>query len=145
MNDTSQNLKRHIELLKRKKKVLSQNKSFLKENRAEALELMKYSAAVDTHIFWEDRFEVASLIQPFLNKEMDAEEFHDSLFGLRRNHIAKCKKFLSKLISEEIKYFFPNKESYKVKGFLTFLYCECENFELNFDEEELYTSIRNGF
>jgi hypothetical protein len=106
---------------------------------------MKYSAAVDTHIFWEDRFEVASLIQPFLNKEMDAEEFHDSLFGLRRNHIAKCKKFLSKLISEEIKYFFPNKESYKVKGFLTFLYCECENFELNFDEEELYTSIRNGF
>jgi hypothetical protein len=76
---------------------------------------------------------------------MDAEEFHDSLFGLRRNHIAKCKKFLSKLISEEIKYFFPNKESYKVKGFLTFLYCECENFELNFDEEELYTSIRNGF
>jgi hypothetical protein len=39
----------------------------LKENQAEFLELRKYNAAVDQQIFWEDRFEVASLIQAFLN------------------------------------------------------------------------------
>ena len=76
---------------------------------------------------------------------MDGEEFHDSVFGIRRNHIAKCEKFLSKLVSEELKDFFPNKESYKLKGFLSSLYFECEHFEMNFDEEEFYTSIRNGF
>ena len=76
---------------------------------------------------------------------MDGEEFHDSVFGLRRNHIAKCKKFLSKLVSEELKDFFPNEESYKLKGFLFSLYFECEHFEMNFDEEKFYTSIRNGF
>ena len=145
MADINYNLKRHIELLKRKEKVISQNKSFFKENRTESLELSEYSAAVSQHIFWEDRFEVASVIQAFLNKEMDGQEFHDSVFGLRRNHIDKCDKFLSKLVSEEIKEFFPNKESYKFKGFLSFLYFECEHFEMNWDEERFYNSIRNGF
>ena len=37
------------------------------------------------------------------------------------------------------------KESYKLRGFLSALYFECEHFETNFDEDELYTSIRTGF
>ena len=145
MNIISYNLKRHIELLSHQKKVISQNKSFFKENQAEFLELSQYNAAVDQHIFWEDRFEVASLIQTFLNKEINAEEFHDSVFGLRRTHIAKCNQFLSKLVSEEIKEFFPTKERYKLKGFLSSLYFECEHFEMNWDEETFYNSIQNGF
>jgi hypothetical protein len=145
MNIISYNIKRHIELLKYEKKVKSQNKSFFKENQIEFLELSKYDAAVDQHIFWENHFEVASLIQAFLNKEIDGEGFHDSVFGLRSNHIAKCEKFLSKLVSEDIKEFFPNEKSYKLKGFLSSLYFECEHFEMNFDEEEFYTSVRNYF
>lgn len=143
MNDMNYNLKRHVELLEWKKKILSQNESFFKENRTESLELSKYSAAVSQHIFWEDPFEVASVIQAFLNKEMDGQEFHDSVFGLRRKHLAKCDKFLSRLVSEEIKDFSPTKESYKLKGFLSALYFECEHFETNFDENKLYTSIEN--
>lgn len=46
-------------------------------------------------------------MQAFLNKKMNGQEFHDSVFGFRRNHIAKCDKFLSKLVSEEIKDFSP--------------------------------------
>jgi len=145
MNVINYNIKRHIELLKYEKKIRSQNKSFFKENQTEFLELSKYNAAIDQHIFWEDRFEVASLIQTFLNKEIDGEEFHDSVFGLRRNYITKCEKFLLKLVSEDIKEFFLNKKSYKLKGILSSLYFECEHFEMNFDEEEFYTSIRNGF
>ena len=67
MNVISYNLKRHIELLNHQKNVISQDKSFFKENQAEFLELSRYNAAVDQHIFWENRFEVASLIQTFLN------------------------------------------------------------------------------
>jgi len=145
MNDINYNLKRHVELLKQKKKVLSEKKSFFKENRAEALELSKYNVAVENSLFWEDRFKVASVMEAFLNKKMNAHEFHDSVFGLRRKHLAKCNTFLSKLVSEEIKDFSPSKDAYRLKGFLSALYSECEHFETNFDEDELYTSIQNGF
>jgi len=69
---------------------------------------------------------------------MNGQEFHDSVFGLRRKHLAK-------LVSAEIKDFFPTKKSYKLKGFLSSLYFKCEHFETNFDKDELYTSIGNGF
>ena len=67
------------------------------------------------------------------------------MFGLRRKHLEKCKRFLSKLVSEEIKNFCPNKNVHKLKGFLSALYFECEHFVTNFDEAELYISIENGF
>ena len=145
MNDISYNFKRHIELLNHEKNVMNQGKSFYKENHAEYVELIEYGVAVDAHIFWESRFEVASVMQSFLNQEINAHEFRNSVFGLRRNHIAKCKKFLSKIASGEIKEFLPNKEYYKFKGFLSSLYWQCENFELGWDEEKFYNSIQNGF
>jgi len=95
------NQKRHIQLLKRSQDLKNQGKHLFLENPEEDLELSKYDGAVAQHIFWEDRFEVASLIQAFLNKEMDGEEFHDSVFGLRRKQIAKCDKFLSELALEK--------------------------------------------
>ena len=51
-------------------------------------------------------------------KKINAHEFHDNVFGLRRKHSEKCKRFLSKLVSEEIKDFCPNKNAHKLKGFL---------------------------
>ena len=145
MTNINYNLKRHIELLKQKKKVLNEKKSFLKENPKEALELSEYRANVSQHIVWEDRFEIASVMEDFLSKKIDAHEFHDSVFRLRRKHLEKCNRFLSKLVSEEIKDFCPNKDAHKLKGFLSGLYFECEHFETNFDKAELYTSIENGF
>ena len=145
MTNTNYNLKRHIELLKQEKKVLNEKKSFLKENLKEYLELIKYSANVSQHIVWEDRFEIASVMEDFLSKKIDAHEFHDSVFGLRRIHNIKCHRFLSKLVSEKIKDFYPNKDAYKLKHLLSILYCNCEHFETNFDEAELYTSIENAF
>lgn len=80
-----------------------------------------------------------------MSKKIDAHEFHDSVFGLRNKHLEKCEIFLSKLVSEEIKYFCPDKNSYKLEGFLSALYFDCEHFETEFDEAELYTSIENKF
>lgn len=128
------NLRSHLRLLKQEEKT-----------RNEALELSEYNTQVNQHIEWEERFEIASVMQDFLSKKIDAHEFHDSVFGLRRKSLEKYKKFLSKLVSEEIKDFCPNKNADKLDGFLSFLYFECEHFETNFDEAELYTSIENGF
>ena len=75
----------------------------------------------------------------------DIEEFRESVFGLRRKHMDKYNKFLSKLISKEIEKFSPNKKAEKLNGFLSSLYFECENFEMDSDEETFYNSIRNGF
>ena len=82
MININYNLKRHIELLKQEKKTRNEKKSFWKENQKEALELIKYSAKVSKHIMWEDRFEIASVMQDFLSKKIDPHEFHDSVFGL---------------------------------------------------------------
>ena len=131
MHMSSYNLKRHIELLNCQKNVLSQGKSFLKQNKTEFWELKKYDQAVNSHIAWEKRFKIASLIETFLNKEINAVEFHDLVFELRRNYLDESNKFRSRLVSGEIKEFFPKKESYKIEGFLSFLYFECENFEMN--------------
>jgi hypothetical protein len=145
MININYNLKRHIELLKQEKKIRNEKKSFLKENPKEALELITYDAEVSRHIVWEDRFQIASVMEDFLSKKIDAHEFDDSVFGLRRKHSEKCERFLSKLVSEEIKDFCPNKNAHKLKGLLSTLYFECEHFETNFDETELYTSIENVF
>jgi len=57
------------------------------------LELNGYNASVNPYLFWKDRFEVALLIQVFLNKEMGGQEFHDRVFGLHYQQLAKYAKF----------------------------------------------------
>ncbi len=47
-------LKRHIKLLKQKKKILNEKTSFLKENPKEDLELIKYDAKISEHIVWKN-------------------------------------------------------------------------------------------
>jgi hypothetical protein len=84
-------------------------------------------------------------MENFLSKKINGHEFHDSVFGLRRKNLEKCERFLSKLVSEEIKDFCPNKNTPKLKGFLSSLYFDCEYFETNFEEAELYTSIEKEF
>ncbi len=84
-------------------------------------------------------------MEDFLSKKINAHDFHDSVFGLRRKHIEKCDRFLSKLVSGEIKDFCPNKNSHKTGAILSTLYFDCEAFETNFDEAEFYTSIEDIF
>ncbi len=109
MNNINYNLERHFELVKLKKKFKNQNRSFLKEKRTEFRELTKYEAVISDYIFWEDRFRVASIMEAYLNKEMDSHKFHDIVFGLRSKHLVKCKEFISKLVYGEIKNFFQTK------------------------------------
>lgn len=87
-------------------------------------------------------------MQEFLSRKINAEDFCNRVFELRRNHITECKEFLFKLASGEIKNFVPNKKSPKLKGFLSSLYFECEDYIENindYNDDEFYTCIQNGF
>jgi hypothetical protein len=61
------NQKRHIQLLKRSQDLKNQGKNLFIENREEDFELSKYNIAVAEQIFWQDRYQVALLMEDFLN------------------------------------------------------------------------------
>jgi len=67
------------------------------------------------------------------------------VYGLRRKLINACEKFKLELGSEKVKDFQPDVRSKKLSGFLTGLYCECEHFAEDYENDEFYTSIKNGF
>ena len=143
------NQKRHIELLKRSQDLKNQRKNLFIENQEEDFELSEYNIAVEEHVFWQDRDQVALLMENFLNKKIDGELFCDQIYGLRCKLINTCEKFKLELISssEKIKDFQPDGRSKKLSGFLTGLYCECEYFAEaeDYQNEEFYDSIKNGF
>ena len=62
------------------------------------------------------------------------------IYGLRRKLINACEKLKLELGSGKVKDFQPD-----IRGFLTGLYCECEHFDEDYENEEFYTSIKNGF
>lgn len=137
--------KRHIELLKRSQDFKNQGKNLFLENPEESLELSRYNATVSQHIFWQYRYQVASFMKDFLNRKIDGEELCDLVFGLRRKLIDACDKFILELGSGKVKDFQPDKRAKKLGGFFTGLYCECEDFDEDYENEEFYTSIQNGF
>ena len=141
------NQERHIELLKRSQNLKNQGKIFFYENQEEDFELSEYQIAVEKHIFWEDRYQVLSLLEDFLNNKIDGEEFCDRVYGLRHKLRRTSEKFKLELISnsETMKNFKPDERSEKLSGFLTSLYCECEHFDEEYESDEFYTSIENGF
>ena len=93
----SYNQQRHIQLLKRSQDSKDQGKSFYKESPEEFLELSSYNVAVEQNIFWQQRYKVAELMQAFLNRKIDGQEFCDRVFGLPRNLMIATKKFLTSL------------------------------------------------
>jgi hypothetical protein len=90
-----------IELLECSQDMESQRKSFYKENTEEYLELSEYNIAVERHIFWQDRYQVALLMENFLNRRIDGKEFSDRIYVLCRKPINSCKKFNLELGSEK--------------------------------------------
>ena len=137
--------KRHIQLLKRLQDLKNQGKNLFIENREEDFELSEYNIAVEEHIFWQDRYQVALSMEDFLNRKIDGKELCGRVYGLRRKLINTCEKFTLELSSGKVKDFQPDGRSKKLSGFLTGLYCECEHFAEDYENDEFYTSIKNGF
>ena len=139
------NQQKHIQLLKRDQDFKNQGKSFYKESPEESLELSNYNAAVDQHIFWEQRYKVDELMQDFLNRKIDGQKFCGRVFGLRRNLMIASDKFLVQLGAGEVKDFQPDPRSKKLSGFLDGLFCYCDDFMEDYENDEFSNAMQNGF
>jgi len=136
---------RHIELLKRSQDLKNQGKNIFIENPEEDFELSEYDIAVEKHIFWQDWYQVALSMEDFLNRKIDGEELCGGVDRIRRKLRNACEKFMLELGSGKVKDFQPDVRSKKLSGFLTGLYCECDNFEEDYKKPEFYDSIKDCF
>lgn len=84
-------------------------------------------------------------MEDFLNRKMDGEEFCDKVDGLRNNLINGVEKFQVDLIFGKITDFQPDPRTKKLSGFLTGCFCCCDEFMEDYENEEFYTLIKNGF
>lgn len=141
--------KRHIELLKLSQDLENQKKSLFIENTEEYLELAEYDAIVEEHILWQDRHKIALVMENFLNKKIDGEDFCDHVYGLRRTLRNACEEFNLKLISssetiQDFQHyeFLPN---LSLAGLLTVLFCECDNFMDDYENEQFYNDIQTFY
>ena len=132
---------------------MKQGKHIFIENPEEYFELSEYEIAVQYHIFWHDRYPVVLLMvmEDFLNRKLNGESLCGKIFGLRCKLINKCEKFNLELLSrsEKVKYFQPNvrskKLSEKLSRIFTSLFCNCDDFDEEYETDEFYNSIKNNF
>jgi hypothetical protein len=139
------NQQRHVQLLKRSQDFKNQGKSFYKESPEESLELSSYNIAVEEKIFWQHRYKVDELMQDFLNRKINGQEFCDQVFGLRRNLMIARNKFLIQLGAGEVKDFQPDPRSKKLSGFLDGLFCYCDDSMEDYENDQFFNAMQNGF
>ena len=139
------NQQRHIQLLKRLQDFTNQGKSFYQKSPEESLELSSYNVAVEENIFWEQRYKVEKLMQEVLNRKIDGQEFCDRVFGLRRNLMITCDQSIIQLGEGEVTDFQPDPRAKKVSGFLDGLFCYCDDFMEDYENDQFFNGMQNGF
>ena len=139
------NQKRYIELFKRSEDLNNLGKSFYKESKDEYLELAKYEADIQSYIFWKSRTLFLLLMEKFVNKIINGEEFNDSFLELRQRLVDECYGSLKELRSEKLKDFQLDPRSYRFGSLISFLRAECDNFSEDYQNDEFYDSIKDCF
>ena len=139
------NQKRHIELLKRSEDLKNLGKSFYQESKDEYLEFSKYEGAIQSYLYWKSRTLFVLLMEKFVNKIINGEEFSNSFLELRQRLIYECDGFLKELGSEKLKNFQLDPRSYGFGSLISFLRAECDNFSEDYQNEEFYDSIKDCF
>jgi hypothetical protein len=84
-------------------------------------------------------------MENLLNKKIDGQEFADQVFRFRNNLIVMCDEFLFQLSRRKIKDFEPNPKSEIFTGFLSELFCQCNNYMEDYNNPQFHISIKNGF
>ena len=139
------NQKRYIELLKRSEDLKNLGKSFYQESKDEYLELSKYETVIESYLYWKSRTLFLLLMEKFVNKIINGEEFSNSFLELRQRLIYECDGFLKELGSEKLKDFQLDPRSYGFGSLISFLRAECDNFSEDYQNEEFYASIKDCF
>lgn len=81
------------------------------------MELSSYNLAVEENIFWQQRYKVAELMQDFLSRKINSQEFCGRVFRLQRNLIIASDNFLIQLGAGKVKDFQLDPRSKKLSGF----------------------------
>ena len=123
----------------------NQGKNHFIENREEDFKLSEYNIALEEHIFWQYQYQIASLMENFLNRKINGKKFCDRVFGFRRKLMNRYDKFLLELSLEKVKDFQSDERSKKLSGFLTYLFCYCDDFMGDYENDEFSTTIQNSF
>lgn len=83
-NQSEYDQKRHLELLKLSERLKSLGKSLYKEKKEDFLELARYEAAIEEHIYWKSRRQFALLMENFINGTINGETFSEDFSVLSR-------------------------------------------------------------
>lgn len=105
------------------------------------MELFSYNVGVEEKIFWKQRYKVDKLMHDFLNRKIDGQELCDRVFGLRRNLMIARYQFLIQLGAGEVKDFQPDPRSKKLSGFLDGLFCYCDDFIEDYENDQLSNAM----
>ena len=136
---------KHIELLKRSQDFKNQGKSFEQESPKEYLELLSYDIVVHETIVLQQRSKIQKLMQDFLDKKIDGEDFCSNVFGLRRTCMIAGDQFLVQLAAGEVENFQPDSRVSQCSGFLDSLFCYCDDFMEDYENDQFITTMQNGF
>ena len=74
------------------------------------------------------------------NRKIDGEKFCD-----RRELMNRYDKFLLELSSGKVKDFQPDPRSKKLSGFLDGLFCYCDDFMEDYENDQFSNAMQNGF
>mgnify|MGYP002795178261 CR=1 FL=1 len=84
-------------------------------------------------------------MQDFLNRQIDGWEFLDRVFGRRLNLMMPRHKFLVPLGTVEVKDFQHDPRSNKLSGCLDGLFCYCDDFMEDYENDQFSNAMQNGF
>lgn len=93
------NRTRHLKLLKRQKSFEDRGKNFHNEEFENFFELSGYNGAICNYIQWKNRFQLASLLEEFLDGTISGKAFRNNLFLFHRNLMTLTDKFILDLDS----------------------------------------------
>lgn len=144
-NQSEYDQKRHLELLKLSERFKSLGKSLYKEKKEDFLELARYEAAIEEHIYWKSRRQFALLMENFINGRINGETFSEDFSVLSRQLNNTYHEFIVELGSEKLKDFQLDLRSRGFGSLISFLRAECDSFEEDYTNKEFEDSIKDSF
>ncbi len=145
----SYNKKRHVALIQLAENRKNQGKSINSENGEALLELLKYNAQVENHIFWQNRSEFFSVINDFLDETIDATDFRWKLHYINMDNYYLYQEFKQDL--KNLETFYPDSRSKDFTKFVIEIFSACDFFEPHKEEDEewykkwLKNFVQNAF
>ena len=94
------NKKKCLELMKESKKLREEGKFLWDSDKAKSEELTRYLTLLDDQIFWESRNQYCQILDLFVSKKINLDNFFTQFYGLRGSNL-KASRMWKKNLEEE--------------------------------------------